>query len=76
MLVIEQIKQITLYLSSLYYNYFQDNEKVSKKLGNGVENEVDKLNTLSDTEFTNFLSEMDKLNLLRKEQENNGRKRN
>lgn len=74
MLVIEQIKQITHYLSSLYYSYFQDNEKVAKKLGNDVENEVDKLNTLSDTEFTNFLSEMDKLNLLRKEQENNGRK--
>ena len=61
-------------MSSLYYSYFQDNEKVAKKLGNDVENEVDKLNTLSDTEFTNFLSEMDKLNLLRKEQENNGRK--
>lgn len=74
MLVIEQIEQITHYLSSLYYSYFQDNEKVAKKLGNDVENEVDKLNTLSDTEFTNFLSEMDKLNLLRKEQENNGRK--
>lgn len=74
MLVIEQIKQITHYLSSLYYNYFQDNEKVSKELGNGIRNEVDNLNTLSDTEFTNFLSEMDKLNLLRKEQENNDRK--
>lgn len=74
MLVIEQIKQISHYLSSLYYSYFQDNEKVSKGIGKSVGDEADRLNTLSDTEFTNFLSEMDKLNLLRKEQENNDRK--
>lgn len=74
MLVIEQIKQISHYLSSLYYSYFQDNEKVFKELGKRVGYEVDSINTLSDTEFTNFLSEMDKINLLRKEQENNDRK--
>ena len=74
MLVIEQIKQISHYLSSLYYSYFQDNVKVSKELGKRVGNEADSINTLSDTEFTNFLSEMDKLNLLKKEQENNDRK--
>ena len=65
MLVIEQIKQISHYLSSLYYSYFQDNVKVSKELGKRVGYEADGLNTLS---------EMDKLNLLRKEQENNDRK--
>ena len=75
MLLMEQIKQMNLYLSRLYYKYFQDNDRTKKEeVSKGVKLDKDSYHYLSDEEFTNFLSEMDKLNLLRKEQENRDRK--